>query len=992
MTPIEIIREQRINLDMLQAIVPNKPIEMKILPPLGKGETYPEGVDRDCYNWRDYKMRWNLVTVPIFTRSILPCEIVLDPDTNTWADMKTEFDKLMVKLDALNIPYHLAYSGGKGCHIHIVFNVSISEDIIQKAKSEDFDINKCVRMYLFQYLVEQSKIDTKKIVIDMPKISFCQNSTGGRGSQIRAFGTLRANGFCKTLITAIPDKQPETPLPLVFPKDIPIWQVPGFHNDVIIQRIEEGIEKQQHNYNSQIPTELKGIDSLEKIPCVLKMLPGREKGRHYGSNAITLAGKLLGFTWEKTEPIVLSYLRGCNCFDNSEIESRRKKSKVIYESDKKLSCGYVKDNLECPSPHGCIVTQKRKEAKIKRVYHWSDLGNAQRLKDEHGDNIRYCHPYKSWLVWDGKRWASDRSATVRIYARKIVQGMYDEISRFQDSDDKKNFLKFVLKTESANGISNMLKLAESEPGIPILPESFDTDPMLFNIQNGTIDLRTGKFKEHNQDDCITKISPVVYDPNATCPTWLLFLDKIFAENKDLIEYEQRKSGYRTTGLTKEEDFDINYGTGGNGKSKFFDEIVYIMGEYHKKINVETIQEISNRDGNSATSDVACLKGVRFVTVSEPKKGMKLDEGRIKDWTGRDVITARHLYSEQFDFYPQFKIDLYTNHKPIIKSQGRDMWRRIKLVPFNVTITDEEKDVDIGEKLKKESSGILNWMIKGCLKWQQDGLKVPDDILQATQEYKEDLDYLGDFFNECCEIGKDKEGKVYKAPFKWLHLVYRAYCSTMDMPAQSHVTFAGTLIERNFKREKTAKGYIYNGIRLKVNIEEQCHNINTMPGGFKDAGMHIMQGFLETFLNKFSYDDFSEKPAKPAQPAQKDRKLDENQTYLTNIMREQIERKGKEWQDLKQKSINSSTISEFCDWYYEQHKDNDPSEIAEIARRIYGIPEDKKKEKEFFTGILGERLELVREDEAQEEEKEPLFPGKGEKYIAVTGEELELVRL
>src|SRR5450759_1677284 len=135
-------------------------------------------------------------------------------------------------------------------------------------------------------------------------------------------------------------------------------------------------------------------------------------------------------------------------------------------------------------------------------------------------------------------------------------------------------------------------------------------------QNGTLDLRTGKFKGHDACDLISMISPVKYVPEATCPQWEAFLNKIFDGNKNIIEYEQRRSGYRMTGDVREEDFDINYGSGGNGKSKFFDQLVYIIGDYHTKINVETIQEVGNkRDGNAASSDVACLKGIRFVTVS-----------------------------------------------------------------------------------------------------------------------------------------------------------------------------------------------------------------------------------------------------------------------------------------------------------------------------------------------------------------------------------------
>jgi P4 family phage/plasmid primase-like protien len=495
--------------------------------------------------------------------------------------------------------------------------------------------------------------------------------------------------------------------------------------------------------------------------------------------------------------------------------------------------------------------------------HLTDLGNAMRLRYKYGADIRYCFPYKSWLVWDLKIWSQDNKAVLESMARGVVLDLYEDAMNETELDLKKRKFAFALKSESNSGIKNMLSLSQSEPGIPILPDEFDKDKMLFNVQNGTIDLTTGILKPHTKTDMMTKISPVIYEKNTGCPIWTAFLDKIFAGNTEIIEYLQRKSGYILSGDTREEEFDEMYGGGGNGKSKFTGAIIYIMGDYHKKINIETIQAIqgTKKDGSAASSDVANLKGARLVTVSEPEKGTVLNEQRVKDWTGRDPITARHLYERPFTFYPEFKLWIYTNHKLRIKGTDNGIWRRVKLVPFEVTIPDEEADKNLDLKLREEAPGILNWMIEGCLKWQKDGLKVPESIIEATQEYREEQDSLSDFFSECCEIDK-----TYKVPFKWLFLTYRAYCKVMGIISQSHITFVSSLEDRKFKKvTRSNKGNIWGGLRLKLALEEKCNEISSGCGDMKSAGVQVMTQFLESFLNSFSYRDFIQTDTQPAQP-------------------------------------------------------------------------------------------------------------------------------
>ncbi|MBU4221420.1 MAG: hypothetical protein KKA10_07340 [Euryarchaeota archaeon] len=591
-------------------------------------------------------------------------------------------------------------------------------------------------------------------------------------------------------------------------------------------------------------------------------------------------------------------------------------------------------------------------------YHLSDLGNAQRLHNLAGDNIRFCYPYNKWLVWDQRKWNSDNVAQLETYARQTIKTIYEDALNKSDFESKETLLLFALKTEAVKGINGMIELAKSEPGVPILPEAFDNDKMLFNVQNGTIDLRTGCLKPHTKADFITKISPVIYEPGAKCPVWETFLDRIFQSKKDLIGYIQRKCGYILTGETSEEDLDILYGIGGNGKSKLTDAFVYIMGDYHTKANVETIQETKYKNGSAASPDVARLKGARLVTVSEPEKGIKLNESKIKDMTGRDTLSARHLYQESFDFKPEFKLWVYTNYKPIIKGQDRGIWRRIKLIPFDVIIPYEEEDKQLDKKLKAESSGILNWMLAGCLEWQQEGLKVPKEILDATAEYKEEMDYLGDFFKDCCEVEKTAITSL-----KRLYLTYQAYCEVVGMKPQSQTTFPRSLEERGYKKKKVTKGRFILGMTLSRHIIKKCEELDSQTVNTKNDDMTAMTTFLETFLATRVREKLLENsslvviPPQKALPNIETQKpqvvIDMTTSRHTNIVTDfnetlaaKVEKLGKVWQEQNQKSINSLTKTNFVFWFCEQNKEENhtPTAIMSIVERVFKItPEGQKKE-------------------------------------------------
>jgi putative DNA primase/helicase len=381
--------------------------------------------------------------------------------------------------------------------------------------------------------------------------------------------------------------------------------------------------------------------------------------------------------------------------------------------------------------------------------HNSDLGNARRLVAAHGSDIRHVTPWKDWLIWDDIRWRKDDTGSVIRRAKTVVNKLYSEASDIQDPDTRKNQVRFALRSEMEPRLRGMLELAKSEPGIPVLPKDLDTDPNLLNALNGTLDLRTGDLMAPKRDHLMTKIAPVRFDPSAACPLWESFLDRIFDANPRLISYVKRAVGYSLTGSTEEQVFFLLYGTGQNGKSKFLEAIRGVLGDYARQTDFKTFLESK---GDHIRNDLARLFGARFVTAIETKRKSTFDEAVIKQVTGGDIVTARFLYREYFEFLPAFKVWLATNHKPEIRGTDEGIWRRVQLIPFTIAIPKPEQDKKLGEKLQAEAEGIFRWAVEGAREWQESGLSAPPEVTTATSAYREESDLLAGFLNECCSCG------------------------------------------------------------------------------------------------------------------------------------------------------------------------------------------------------------------------------------------------
>ena len=382
------------------------------------------------------------------------------------------------------------------------------------------------------------------------------------------------------------------------------------------------------------------------------------------------------------------------------------------------------------------------------------MGNAKRFVSMFGHQAKYCAVTQKWYIWDTNRWVCDS-----IRAEGLAKLSVDEIT---DEKQRKSFC-------TKRGIDEVLFLSRSDPCMAVSPCDFDADPMLFNCQSGTIDLRTGQQNPHDRTQLLSRISPVRYAPKGSCPQWSMFLDTVFAGDDLLIAYIRRVCGYLLTGQVSEQCLFFMHGDGCNGKSVFASVLQHVLGDYARKIPAQILSRSDRSAGEGPSPFLSTLIGARLATSSELEEGQKFAEARIKDLTGGDRLTSRGLRQDPVEFDPMFKLLLYGNHKPEISGVDHGIWRRIHLIPFRVTIPEAQRDPNLLDKLKGESGAILAWMVRGCLEWQKRGLRPPDAVMHATSSYRSESDTVGRFIEECCTRADGvlvKKGDLHEAYESW----------------------------------------------------------------------------------------------------------------------------------------------------------------------------------------------------------------------------------
>ena len=414
-----------------------------------------------------------------------------------------------------------------------------------------------------------------------------------------------------------------------------------------------------------------------------------------------------------------------------------------------LDCGLTEEETRKAIASAC---SRPRNPAVPASFNHTDYGNAERLVALYGDRIRYCLAHASWYIWDGRRWATDMTGEVMRYAKETVRAIYQEAANEVDSDRRAATAKWALRSESQGALSAMVTLAQTEEAVVVTPEQFDADPWLLNCLNGVIDLRTGRLLPHESGRLLSKLAPVVYDPQAASPLWETFLDMATGEDKALAAFLARAAGYSLTGGTGEEVLFFVHGPAASGKSTFLEALKATLGDYARTADFETFLQRSFVGG--IRNDIADLAGARLVVSIEVDEGKRLAEGLVKLITGGDTVKARHLYKEGFEFRPQFKLWLAANHAPKVRDDDQAMWRRILRVPFEHVVPAAQRDPLVKDTLRDPRQGgpaILAWAVRGCLDYQRQRLAVPEVVTQATMEYRLTQDPLKDFVEQCCLV-------------------------------------------------------------------------------------------------------------------------------------------------------------------------------------------------------------------------------------------------
>lgn len=434
----------------------------------------------------------------------------------------------------------------------------------------------------------------------------------------------------------------------------------------------------------------------------------------------------------------------------------------------------------------------------------TELGLADRFVSMWGSDIAYYNERAKWLVWNGSIWRIDESGRVFRMMRSTVDSLLGEIQSGTDDDTKKRRVRLWQSSSTSAKVGAALEAASNTEGIRVGAEALDRDPYLLPCANGTVDLRMCELRESRREDRATLACPVSFDPDAASPVWDSFLRRVQPDVR-MRSYLQRAIGYTLTSDTTEQVFFMNHGGGNNGKTTFFRALAMALGPFSLTAHASTFRQV--RD-DKIPNDLARMRGARMVAVNETEDRWILNEGLIKQVAGGDVIPARFLNHEWFEYTPTFKLWLWGNQRPVITGTEEGIWRKAQLVSWSVHIEDGERDRSYLEKLRPELPGVLRWAVDGCRLWQRFGLRPPASVTAATKEYREDQDVLGSFLSDCTE----QKPNAAVVPSE-LYSAYTAWSVDSGIRPWSAKMLGSKLKNRGIEQARTSVSRLWRGLEL-----------------------------------------------------------------------------------------------------------------------------------------------------------------------------------
>lgn len=438
----------------------------------------------------------------------------------------------------------------------------------------------------------------------------------------------------------------------------------------------------------------------------------------------------------------------------------------------------------------------------------TDSGNAERVAERYGRDLKYVASWRSWLWWTGTHWRKDAKKAILGAAKSTARSIRGE-ALSAPAEIYARISDWAVRSENRYRLEAMIMLAAAEKTIAREAADFDKDSWLLNCENGTLNLLSGELRPHSKGDLLTKCLPVEYLPDVQCPLWDQFLAKT-QPSEGVRSYLQRAVGYSLSGSVEEQCLFFLYGTGANGKTTFLETLKFLLSGYAIRVQSKALLTKPWKAGAGPTPNIARLRGARIAMTSELESGGYLDESLVKDLTGGDSLVARHLHASLFEFRPTHKIWMAGNYKPGIRGRDLAIWRRIRLVPFDVTIPRGAQDKRLMEKLRAELPGILRWAVEGFRDWRADSLGEPLEVVRATQEYEGEMDRLGEFIGTACITGSN-----LKIRGTHLYQVYSDWCKANEMRPLNSQNFKQGMKARSFEHAKKSGYSHFLGLTLKA---------------------------------------------------------------------------------------------------------------------------------------------------------------------------------
>ena len=438
------------------------------------------------------------------------------------------------------------------------------------------------------------------------------------------------------------------------------------------------------------------------------------------------------------------------------------------------------------------VLQKLSELRVSDYprYPWNDNGSGRLVADVYREIARYVPERKKWFVYDGTRWLPDIGG---LKTMELAKSLADSLVRYaltiSDERTRKAYLEYTAKWQSRN--YRNIYISDAQSVYPVDMAAFDRNPYLLNCKNGTLDLQKMEFRPHSPEDMLTKITNVAYAPEAVSPRFLHFVEEIMSGDREKASFLQKALGYGLTGDTSLECMFILHGaTTRNGKGTLMESVLSVMGNYGLSVRPETIAAKPNASSQNPSEDVARLAGVRFANISEPRRGLVLNEAQIKSMTGNDTLNARFLHENSFDFKPQFKLYINTNYLPVINDMTLFTSGRVVIIPFDRHFEAEEQDKGLKAEVSRPEvqSAILNWLVTGYQKLREEGLSQPRSVREATSAYEHDSDKIRLFAEDCLEACDGAEAKTSA-----IYLEYQNWCRNNGCFPENNRNFKQALL-------------------------------------------------------------------------------------------------------------------------------------------------------------------------------------------------------